>query len=254
MSLPWIDYRVVLDEALAACVPVAGGPHASAHYAPTVWPAEVHDRAHAVANGLETLEVFADSRPAWRHVTVYVGPPFITYVCVPWQDALIAPRQRLAFAEACWLNTAVAGGQPGDYLWRLAPERYGAPSVAIGICAVTARAVQAWCRTRRIHRLHWRSTLDSLAAAPAGRHGDLWYVSSHAGHMMLAEVNGRAWRNAFTLARNGLSDAALLNAAHRLLGTTPQAIGLMDADRLARPQRLASLATWHDAATLLDQT
>lgn len=142
--------------------------------------------------------------------------PHVRHLALPWQDAILTPTERAAYAQAMLAEEYGFGPDwRNDWDCLLTQESFGAACIASAVCRKTTAGIAAAAER---HGLRLRPPRTLLAETIAGHRGKLpddavFMTAARLGCGFAFRRDGQ-WRQAFGLPRaEGQSDADCLRAA-----------------------------------------
>jgi hypothetical protein len=154
---------------------------------------------------------------------VALAYPYARHAVLPWQDAVLAPAARNAYAEA--MLAEEYGWAAADWHCTLAQESFGEPGIASALRRDIVDEIAAAAKKHRLHVRHIRPLLiDAIARHRGALPGDAVFMTRQPDACEFAFREGAQWRHAFTLRNDGKSPAQCLMAAALLAQHFPQAV------------------------------
>ncbi|MGS0741043.1 hypothetical protein ACVBEF_04270 [Glaciimonas sp. GG7] len=224
MSLRWIKYSAVIGTEIA--IRLSGSKLAQAQKVdfPSAWGDAVERTAiiEAVINALprsaltrlDTLEVA-------------IGYPYANNMILPWQDDILVPADRLAYAES--MLEQQYGIALSEWYCEISQERFGCPAIASAIRRDIVDEIVAASKQQKLRLKSVRALLtDTIASHPGALPADaVFVVRQSAGYEFAFRQDGM-WRNAFALPGAGQTTEQCLMSASMMANHFPVNIYLND--------------------------
>lgn len=150
---------------------------------------------------------------------VAIGFPYAWHMVLPWQDAILSPAERDAYAQAMLAaQYGFAQDWQSDWTCLLTQESFGATCIASAIRRDVADVIAATAKRRGLRLRHLRPLLaDVIASHPGRLPDDAVFMAAGEHACEFAFRRDAQWRQAFHLPRQACSHGALQTDADCLL-------------------------------------
>lgn len=223
MSLRWIKYIAVIGTEVAirpSGIPIAQaqnfglGPSGNAIECCATFDALI---ATLPRSKLPLLDV----------IEVALGYPYVNHMILPWQDEIISPADRLAYAES--MLEQHYGIIRADWYCEISQEKFGCPAIASAIRRDIVDEIIAICKKQKL-RLQRVQTLlsDTISHHPGLVQTDAVFVVRQSNSYEFAFRQAGIWCNAFTLPGAGQEPAQGVMSASIMANFFPVNVYLSD--------------------------
>ncbi|QRX82577.1 hypothetical protein [Glaciimonas sp. PAMC28666] len=160
-------------------------------------------------------------------IELAIGYPYVNHMILPWQDEIIAPADRLAYAES--MLQQHYGLVRSDWYCEISQEKFGRPAIASAIRRDIVDEILLACNNQKLRVQRVQTLLsDTIDRHPDVLHADAVFVVQQAdGYEFGFRQDGR-WRYAFALPGNGQSAEDSLKSASIMANIFPTNIYLSD--------------------------
>ena len=160
-------------------------------------------------------------------IEVAVGYPYVNHMILPWQDEIIAPADRLAYAES--MLQQHYGLVRADWYCEISQEKFGCPAIASAIRRDIVDEILLACNTQKLRVQRVQTLLsDTIDRHPGVLHADAVFIVQQAeGYEFGFRRDGR-WCNAFALPGQGQNAADCLMSASIMANIFPTNVYLSD--------------------------
>lgn len=142
--------------------------------------------------------------------------PHARHLALPWQDAILTPAERAAYARAMLAEEyGFAQGWENDWDCLLTQESFGAACIASAVCRKTMAGIAAAAERHGLRLRAPRTLLaDTIGAHRGSLPDDAVFMTAAPQGCEFAFRHDGQWRHAFSLPRaEGQSDADCLRSA-----------------------------------------
>ncbi|PUA18838.1 hypothetical protein C7W93_02680 [Glaciimonas sp. PCH181] len=213
----WIKYSAVIGAEIT--LRTSGSPLDEAkNSALQVTEAGEIDRASSIDALIAGLP--RSALPMLDAIEVAVGYPYANHMILPWQDEILIPADRLAYAES--MLEQQYGIVRSDWYCEIFQERFACPAIASAIRRDVVDEIVSACkkqklRLRRVHSL-LADTINRQSGAPDA---DAVFVSHQSGGYEFAFRRDGIWCNAFALRGIGQTAEQCLISASMMANHFP---------------------------------
>lgn len=224
MSLRWIKYSAVIGAEITlrrSTSPLTEAKNTALKVTET---GEV-DRAASIDALIG--EMPRSALPMLDAIEVAVGYPYANHMILPWQDEILAPADRLAYAES--MLEQQYGIVRSDWYCEIFQERFGCPAIASAIRRdvvdeIVNASKKQKLRLRRVHSL----LADTISRQSGALDVDAVFVSHQLGGYEFAFRRDGVWCNAFALRGTGQTAEQCLMSASMMANHFPTNIHFSD--------------------------
>ncbi|KAF3998300.1 hypothetical protein [Glaciimonas immobilis] len=188
--------------------------------------------AGSAADRVATLDAILAQLPRgslslFDAIAVSVGYPYVHHMILPWQDEVIVPADRIAYAES--MLEQQYGIARADWYCEIAQERFGCAAIASAIRRDIVDEIVSACKKNAIRLLGLSTVLtESIKAYSGSSHPDAVYVVRHSDGYEFAFRRDRLWVNAFALPGTGQTPEQAVMAASMMANYFPTDIHVID--------------------------
>ena len=217
MSLRWNKYIAVIGAEVA--IRLSDNPIAQTHKLALSSSSNSEECCATFDTLIATLP--RSKLPMLDVIEIALGYPYVNHMILPWQDEIISPADRLAYAES--MLEQHYGIIRSDWYCEISQEKFGCPAIASAIRRDIVDEIIVVCKKQKI-RLQRIQTLlsDTINRHPGVLHTDAVFVVRQSESYEFAFRQDGIWRNAFTLPGVGQEPALCILSASILANFFPE--------------------------------
>lgn len=219
MSLSWLENLTLFIHPAGVSLQRRGWRGPVERWSAPVLPASAEQTAWQPALAAAQSLLAGHARPGNR-LHIVIADPFVRYVVLPWSDAVVGPKARLAMARALFRHSL--GDAAGQLAIALDRAVFGGNGLAAGLPQDLLLALRQAAKTGKLRLGSIQPRLLAELAAARKTLDDGYVVLPDAGWLTLLGVS----RGSPCLVRNHRAGGPVADEVHGLLAAEPSAVAV----------------------------